>query len=190
MNQTTNKMKTRISSRLRGLENAIHIQNEYYRIAGPILEFIKGECKNFIGKKIKTQKGLSQRLLDATKFDRESIEVKPINGAKWARVHYVALSCSYNDLSVEISLCFSDGGTGCTYEKRSWYFGKAQDDVLVSVDDDYKVPTTVLDFDTELKAIEAYRKAEKLAEAAEEQINIGREAYKYIALEHITGEID
>jgi hypothetical protein len=174
-----------MNSRLKGLANAIHIHNEYYRVAGPILEHIKQVCKQFIGKKIKTQKGLSSKLYEATKIDKASIEVKPLPSTKWANLHYVSLSCDYNDLSVEISLCFSDGTTGCTYEKRSWYFGKADGEILVSIDDSYKVPTTVLNFEQELAAIKEFRRLEKLAEAAEEKINIGREAYKYISLEDI-----
>lgn len=178
-------MKT-TNSRLKGLETAIFIHNEYYRIAGPILEHIKTECKKFIGKKIQLQKGLSQKLYDATKIERDSIKVNPLPGTKWASLHYAGISCSYKDLSVEISLCFSDGTTGCTYEKRSFYFGKTDDNgVLLSIDDNCKAESEPMDFETELKAIKKYLEAQKIAESLEDKIRINREVYKYISLEYI-----
>lgn len=178
-------MKT-TNSRLKGLENAIFIHNEYYRIAGPILEHIKTECKKFIGKKIQLAKGLSSKLYDATKIDRESIKVNPLPGTKWANLHYAGVSCSYRDLSIEISLCFSDGGHGCTYEKRSFYFGKVDDNgVLISIDDNCKAESEPMDFETEVKAIKKYLEAQKIAEELEDKIRINREAYKYISLEYL-----
>lgn len=180
-------MKTSTTnSRLKGLETAILIHNEYYRIAGPILEHIKTECKKFIGKKIQLQKGLSQKLYDAVKIDRDTIKVNPLPGTKWANLHYAGISCSYHDLSIEISLCFSDGATGCTYEKRSFYFGKTDDNgVLISIDDNCKAVSEPMDFETELKAIKKYLEAQKIAEDLEDKIRINREAYKYISLEYI-----
>lgn len=177
-------MKT--NSRLKGLENAIFIHNEYYRIAGPILEQIKHYSKPFLGKKIQLQKGLSSKLYDATKIDRDTIKVNPLPGTKWANLHYAGISCSYRDLSVEISLCFSDGNNGCTYEKRSFYFGKVDDNgVLISIDDNCKAESEPMDFETEVKAIKKYLEAKKIAEDLEDKIRINREAYKYIDLEHI-----
>jgi hypothetical protein len=181
-------MKT-INSRLKGLERAIFIHNEYYRVAGPILEHVKTECKKFIGKKIQLQKGLSQKLYDATKIDRDSIKVNPLPGTKWASLHYAGISCSYKDLSVEISLCFSDGTTGCTYEKRSFYFGKVDDSgVLISIDDNCKAESEPMNFEAELKAIADYLKAAKVAEQLEDKIRLSRDAYKYVSIEDITGK--
>jgi hypothetical protein len=170
---------------LTGLKNAIHIKNEYNRIAAPILEHVKTVCKQFIGKKIDTQKGLSSKLYDALKFDYKTIEVKPIDGAKWAGVHYVSVQNSYNDLKVEISLCFSDGTTGCTYEKRTWYFGKTENGILISVDDNYKVDINPIDFDTEVKAILKFNELEKELERAKEKIRIGRETYQYLSVKDL-----
>ena len=184
-------MKTKMNSRLKGLETAIFIHNEYYRVAGPILEHVKNECKKFIGKKIQLVKGLSSKLYDATKIERDSIKVNPLPGTKWASLHYAGIQCNYHDLSIEISLCFSDGNTGCSYEKRSFYFGKTDDNgVLISIDDNCKAESEPMSFETELQAITEYLKAAKVAEQLEDKIRIGREAYKYIALEHITGEKD
>jgi hypothetical protein len=175
-------MKT--NSRLKELETAIFIHNEYYRVVGPILEQVKAECKKFIGKKINLQKGLSQKLYDATKIERDSIKVNPLPGTKWAHLHYAGLECLYRDLSIEISLCFSDGKTGCTYEKRSFYFGKVDDNgVLISIDDNCKAESEPMDFKTELQAIKNYLEAKKIAEDLEDKIRINREAYKYLSLE-------
>jgi hypothetical protein len=174
-----------MNSRLQELKNAIHIQNEYFRVAGPILEHVKEQAKKFIGKKIETQTGLGSKFSEALKIDRDSIEVKPLEGAKYAHVHYVVPSCSFNSLSIEISLCFSDGKTGAVYEKRSWYFGKTENGILVSIDENCKAPTRVLDFETEVKSIKLFREAEKLAEEAEERININREAYRYLTLDYL-----
>jgi hypothetical protein len=178
-------MKT--NSKLKGIETKVFIHNEYYRIAGPILEHIKEVCKQFIGKKIKTQKGLTQKLRDASRVDRDTIKVNPLPGTKWANVHYVILSCDYNDLSVEISLCFSDGSTGCTYEKHTFYFGKTDGEILVSIDDYYIAHSEPMDFQTELKAIAEYLKAAKVAEELEDKIRLYRDDYKYVSLEDITG---
>lgn len=181
-------MKT-INSRLKGVERAIFIHNEFFRIAGPILEHIKTESKKFIGKKIQLQKGLSQKLNDAVKIDRDTIQVNPIPGAKHARLHYIIVSCSYHDLSVEISLSFSDGQTGCIYEKKSFYFGKVDDSgVLLSIDDNCKAESEPMNFETELKAIADYLEAAKLAEQLEDKIRLSRDHYKYVSIEDITGE--
>lgn len=174
-----------MKAELKNLKNVIHTHNEYYRVAAPILEHIKEVCKQFIGKKIETQKGLSAKFYEAIKINRETIDIKPIPGAKWANLHFTGVKNSYNDLSVEISLCFSNGDTGCTYEARSWYFGKTENGILVSINDNYKVPVSILDYETELAAIKEFRKLEKLAETAEEKINVNREAYKYISLEDL-----
>lgn len=175
-----------MKSELKALRNAIHIQNEYYRVAGPILDAIKTASKPFIDKKITTQKGLSAKFADAVRYDKatkESFVVKPIPGTKWANVHYVSVKDSYNSLSVEISICFSLGESGCTYESRSWYFGRTKDDgILHDIDDSCKVLTIILDYDTELKAIKKFRELEQLATNAEEEINVNRDAYKYINL--------
>lgn len=178
-----------MNSRLQSLANSIFIHNEYYRVAGPILEHIKTECKKFIGKKIQLQKGLSSKLYEAVKIDRDTIQVNPLPGTKWAKLHYSSVNCSYHDLSVEISLCFSDGKTGCSYEKRSFYFGKVDDSgILISIDDNCKAESEPMDFDTEVKAISAYLKAAKVAEELENKIRLYRDDYKYISIEDITGE--
>ena len=182
-------MKTTTNSRLKGLEKAIFIHNEYYRVAGSILEQIKHYSKPFLGKKIQLVKGFSQKFSDAVRIDRDTIKVNPLPGTKWASLHYVGVSCSYRDLSVEISLCFSDGTTGCTYEKRSFYYGKTDDvGTLISIDDNCKADSEPMDFETELKAITEYRKAEKIADELQDKIRINREAYKYISIEDITGK--
>lgn len=182
-------MKTKINSRLKGIERAVFIHNEYYRVAGPILEHVKEQCKKFIGKKIQLQKGLSQKLYDATKIERDSIKVNPLPGTKWASLHYAGIQCNYHDLSIEISLCFSDGETGCSYEKRSFYFGKTDDNgVLISIDDNCKAESEPMDFETELKAIAEYLKAAKIAEDLEDRIRVSRDDYKYISIEDITGK--
>jgi hypothetical protein len=171
---------------LTGLKNAIHIKNEYNRIAAPILEHVKNVSKQFIGKKIDTQKGLSSKFYDALKFDYKSINVKPVDGAKWANVHYVSTTCSYTDIKVEISLCFSDGTTGCTYEKRTWYFGKTDGQgILLSVDENYKVDIDPIDFETELKAILKFRELEAQMERAKDKIRIGRETYQYLSVKDL-----
>lgn len=181
-------MKTK-NSRLKGIETAVLIHNEYYRVAGPILEQVKTECKKFIGKKIQLQKGLTQKLKDATKIERDSIKVNPLPGTKWANLHYAGISCSYKDLSIEISLCFSDGNTGCTYEKRSFYFGKVDDNgVLISIDDNCKAESVPMNFETELKAIAKYLMAVSVAEELENKIRLYRDDYKYVSIEDITGE--
>lgn len=168
-------MKTDIQT----LKDAIFIHNEYKKIATPILEHIKKVCTNFIGKKIDTQKGLSAKFADAIKIDRESIKVNPLPGTKWANLHFLHVRNSYNDLSVEISLCFSDGSTGCTYEKHSYYFGKTENGVLLSVNNDCEVYQVTLDFDTELAKIKKFRELEKMAEDARDKILVSRDVYKY-----------
>lgn len=168
-----------------GLKRAIHIHNEYQRIAAPILEHIKEVCKQFIGKKVNTQKGLSSKLSEALKYDYKSIEVKPVDGAKWAHVHYVSVQCCYHDIQVEISLCFSNGTTGCTYEKRTWYFGKTENDILISVNDDYKVEVKPIDFDQEVNAILKFRELEEAMEQAKDKIRIGRETYQYLSVKDL-----
>lgn len=165
---------------LKTLRNAVHIRNEFNRIAAPIVEFIKDASRPFIGKKIDTQKGLAAKYAEAIKFDRESVDVKPIPGTKWAKLQYANVQNSYGDLRVEISICFSDGVNGCVYESRSYYFGKTEGDILKSINEDCKVSDTVLDFDTELAKIKKFRELEKLAEQAEDKILINREAYKYL----------
>jgi hypothetical protein len=170
-----------MNDNLRSLKEAIHIRNEFNRIAAPILEHYKEASKPFIGKKIDTQKGLASKFADALKFDRDAIEVKPIAGAKYAKIHHVSAGASYNDLTVRISLCFGDHrGTGCIYEERGFWFGKIENQILISVNDDCKISDTVLDFNEELEKIKAFRALEKLAEEAEEKILINREAYKYL----------
>jgi len=181
-------MKTK-NSRLKGVETAILIHNEYYRVAGPILEKVKAASKNFIGKKIQLQKGLSSKFYDAVKTERDSVKVNPLPGTKWANLHYAGVSCSYNSLSIEISLCFSDGTTGCSYEKRSFYFGRVDDSgVLVDIDDNCKAESAPMDYETELNAIAEYLKAAKVAEQLEDKIRLYRDAYKYVSIEDITGE--
>lgn len=171
---------------LTGLKRAIHIQNEYQRIASPILEHVKEVCKQFIGKKVDTQKGLSAKLSEALKYDYKQIEVKPVDGAKWAQVQYVSVTCSYTDIKVEISLCFSDGSTGCSYEKRTWYFGKTDGQgLLLSVNEDYKVEVNPIHFETELKAILKFRELEEEMERAKEKIRIGRETYQYLSVKDL-----
>lgn len=182
-------MKTKNNNRLKVIEKAVFIHNEYYRVAGPILEHIKNECKKFIGKKIQLQKGLSSKLYNATKIDRNSIQVNPLPGTKWANLHYAGISCSFKDLSVEISLCFSEGESGAFYEKRSFYFGKTDENgVLISIDDNCKAESEPMDYETELKAIADYLKAAKLAEKLEEKIRLYRDSYRYVSIEDITGE--
>lgn len=169
-----------------GLKRAIHIQNEYQRIASPILEHVKQVCKQFIGKKVDTQKGLSSKLSEALKYDYKQIEVKPVDGEKWAQVHYVSVTCRYTDIQVEISLCFSDGTTGCTYEKRTWYFGKTDGQgTLLSVNDDYKVEINPIDFEQEVKAVLNFRELEKAMEEAQSKIRIGRETYQYLSVKDL-----
>lgn len=177
-------MKT---DKLKSLRNEVHIQNEYRRVAAPILERVKELSKQFIGKKIVTLKGLSAKYTDVVSLpreEREAIKVKPVDGAKWASVQSAYVRESYKSMLVEIKLCFSDGGHGCFYEERSWYFGKTDENgILLSVDDDCKVSADVLDYNTELMAIKKYLEAQRLADIAEEEIQIGKDAYKYISLE-------
>ena len=90
-----------------------------------------------------------------------------------------------NDLKVEISLCFSDGTTGCTYEKRTWYFGKTENGILISVDDNYKVDINPIDFETEVKAILKFRELEAQMERAKDKIRIGRETYQYLSVKDL-----
>lgn len=166
------------------LKKVIHIQNEYQRIAAPILEHVKNVSKQFIGKKIDTQKGLSSKFYDALKFDYKTINVKPVDGAKWAHVHYVNVNCSYTDIQVEISLCFSNGDTGCTYEKRTWYFGKTDGQGnLLSVDDNYKVDIDPIDYEQEKQAILKFNELEKELERAKEKIRTRycSDYYKYFS---------
>nr|WP_288837882.1 hypothetical protein [uncultured Flavobacterium sp.] len=173
-----------MNSAFKSLKKAIHIQNEYFRIAGPILEQVKESSKEFIGKKVVTQKGLSSKYYDAVKIDYRNIKVKPIPGATFANVHHVSVRDSYDNLHVEISVCFGEPTVpGCVYESRTWYFGKTENGILTTIHEDVKVPTTVLDYDTELAAIKKFRELEKHADEAEEKINIHREAYKYINLD-------
>lgn len=170
------------------LKRIIHIQNEYQRVSAPILERVKEISKQFIGKKVDTQKGLAAKFNDALKFDYKTIEVLPVDGAKWAHVHYVSVRCSYTDIQVEISLCFSDGTTGCTYEKRTWYFGKTDGNgVLLSVNDDYKVLIDPIDFDTEVKAIIRFNELELQLEQAKNDIRTRycSEYYKYFSVKDL-----
>jgi hypothetical protein len=168
---------------LNRLKNAIHIRNEYNRIAAPILEHVMNVSKQFIGKKIDTLKGLTAKYSEAIKIDRDSIDVKPLPGTKWAKAHFISVQNSYNDLRIEISLCFSDGSNGCTYESRSFYFGKTENQILVSINEDCKVSNEVLNFETELLKIKTLRKLEKQVEQVQDQILIGREAYQYLRFE-------
>jgi len=179
-----------MNNKLQTLANAIHIHNEYNKIAAPIVEYIKGVCKTFVGKKVQTQKGLSSKFYDVVKVDKETIKVNPIPGTKWAKVHFISVQREYNDIFVEISLCFANGKEGCVYEKNTWYIGKIDDNgILLSVNDNCKVPVLVLDLETELQAIKELRKAEKAVEIAKEKININHEAYKYIDFEEIDENI-
>jgi hypothetical protein len=66
------------------LKNAIHVRNEYNKVAAPVVEYAKEIAKQFIGKKIETQKGISEKLRSMFNFDKTSIAVTPIDGAKQA----------------------------------------------------------------------------------------------------------
>jgi hypothetical protein len=166
---------------LRSLKEAIHIRNEFNRIAGPILEHYKTVSKEFIGKKIETLKGLTSKFYDAVQFDRDTIEVKPIEGSKWANLQSAQVTTSYNDLTLRISLCFGDHkGTGCVYEERTFWFGKVENSILISINEDCKASDQILDFETELAKIKKFRELEKLAELAQDKILINKEAYKYL----------
>lgn len=162
------------------LRDYIHMQNEFARIAGPILEHYKEASKPFIGKKIVTQKGWIAKYGEAINFDRESIEVKPLPHAKWANIQNTYLDVFNNkDLTLQISLCFSDGTTGCTYKKHTFWFAKIENSILVSIDDNVKCDWAPLDFELELSKIKKYRAIEKRAKAAQDDINVPEDIYKY-----------
>jgi hypothetical protein len=172
-----------------GLKKLIHIQNEYQRIAAPILEHVKTVCKPFIGKKVDTQKGLASKLSEALKFDYSAIDVKPIAGAQWAKVQYVSVSCNYTDIQVEISLCFGNGTTGCTYEKRTWYFGKTDGHGnLLSINDECIVEVDPIDYNTEVKAIIKFSELEKQLDEAKQKIRTRyvSDFYKHLSLKDLS----
>lgn len=174
-----------MNAKFKHLRNLIEIHNEYLRIAKPILEHVKEVSKQFIGKKISTLKGLSAKYAEVISFNRDSIEVKPLTGAKWAKVRSVYVHTNYNSLVVEIKLCFDTESNQCIYEDRSYYFGKMEGDILKSIDDDCHVVENVLEYDKELAAIKEFRKLEKLATQAEDKIKVSRDAYTYIFLEDL-----
>lgn len=167
------------------LKDAVHIQNEYQRVAAPILEKIKEISKLFIGKKIDTLRGLTAKYSEAlnqvssAEF-RKAIQVKPLDGAKWANVDRILFYNSYNDLRVEIGLCFSYGDTGCEYETHSWYFGKTENGILMSVKDDCFIEVRPLDYQQELAAIKNFRIFEEQMERAKDKIRVSSDVYKYM----------
>lgn len=174
-----------MDSRLQHLKEAIHIRNEFNRIAFSIVEQIKEGSKPFIGKKINTQKGLSDKYRDVVKFDinaMEAIKVNPVPGTKWARVHLAFASISYDDLVVKVSICFAKNPTGCVYEERNFYIGKVENSVLVSINDECNVDQTVLDYETELAKIKKFRELEAEAEKAKQEILVNSDAYQYLTI--------
>lgn len=178
-----------MNNRLKSLSNAIHMRNEFNRVAAPIVEFVKEQSKPFIGKKIGTLKGLAAKYAEAVHIDRDKHKVNPLPGTKWAKMHLTYTSVSYGDVQIKISICFSDGSTGCTYRDRTFYFGKIDDDQkLISINEDCKPDSRVLEYDTELAKIKTFRELEKKAEDAKDEILIDREAYQYIGLDNFGDE--
>lgn len=175
---------------LKDLSDAIHKLNEYRRVARPILARIKELSKPFVGKKIQTLQGLSSKFNEAIKAEYETLKatvVKPLPYAKWASIHAIYVENRYNDLQVKISVCFSNGSTGCSYEERTFYFGKVENGVLTEIkadsDPSCQISDMVLDYDTELAKIKEFRRLEKQAENAQDKILVNREVYKYITFD-------
>jgi hypothetical protein len=161
------------------LANDIHMQNEFNRIASHILEHVKEQSKAFIGKKITTLKGVTEKF-KAIKPENESYTVTPLPGSNFARVHRILL---YADASVEISLCFDTPSdkTGCIYKTNQYYFGKVEDGILTMVND-LTINTDPIYYESELFAIEELLKLEEKIATIKKIIRVNESAYKYISL--------
>lgn len=170
-----------MQSHLTTLKNAIHTKNEFRRIAGLMVEQAKELSKPFIGKKIETLKGLTAKFHEAVVINKD-VKVTPLPIAKWVNIQNAYITTSYSDLKIEISLCFGNGLGGCIYEEQSFYFGKVEDGVLVSINDDCKVDQTILVFDEQITHIKKLLELQKQIENVKEKIKLPTESYKYISL--------
>jgi hypothetical protein len=164
------------------LYRAVFMHNEYYRIAAPIVRFVDEVSKSFIGKKITTVKDLTVKFKEAIKIDRKSIDVQPLPGTKWANLHSYLVTVDGSHLSVKISLCFSDGTTGCYYEQNTYYIGNVSTDGILLSLNHLSIDREPLDYSIELEKIKHFRKLEAEAQQAKDQIKVGLEAYQYLHL--------
>lgn len=173
-----------MKKKFKGLEQAVVQENEMRRVSAIILEHVKTVSKAFIGKKIETQTGLSSKYYDALNMLQfRDLKVNPVPGGTYANTHHISVKTDYTSVYVEISVCFDDPNRdGCFYDKNTYYFGKIENGILLSVND-LKVPAPDLDYFNELGAIMQYRKLEEQLQEAKKAINVGSEAYKYMSLE-------
>ncbi len=174
----------KIEKRFKTLYTAIVQENEYRRVANIILEHVKSATVPFIGKKIETQTGLTAKYAEALNMRQfDKMEVNPLPGGNWARIHHISIKFDYANVYVEISLVFGNGNGGCIYDKQSFYFGKMENGLLASVNENCKVETEVLNYEVELGKIMQYRKAEKEMQDIKSTIRVGSEVYKYMEMD-------
>jgi hypothetical protein len=176
-------------SAINHLKRTIHIQNEYNRIASPIIRFVNEVSKNFVGKKVATLKGLTQKFKQAVEIDRKSIEVTPLPGCEFARLHMYYVTTEGSDLTVKIDLAFSDSKGHTIYEKNTYYVGKVStnDGTLISVNQ-LSIDREPLEFEKELAKIKRFRELEAEAQKAKEKIGVYSDAYRYIQLSDFNEE--
>jgi hypothetical protein len=165
------------------LEIEIHMQNEYNRVASEVYEHLKEKSQSFIGKKITTLKGLTQKFNDYVKPIISNITVSPLPGIhSAAKIHYISLTADTN-LYVEIKLAFNLKHGGCVYKSNTFFIGKVDETgVLTEVYEDksLKINTDPIYYEAEIMKIEELRRLENQIHAIKTAIRVDESAYKYI----------
>lgn len=170
--------------RFKTLHSAIVQENEFRRVAAIILEHVKSVSKSFVGKKVETQTGLTAKYAEALNMRQfDEMHVNPVPGATWARTHHVTIKIDGNSIYLEMCICFGEPKRdGCFYDRKTYYFGKLENGILISVND-LRVPAPDLDYNNELGKIMQFRKLEKELEEVKSSIRVGYEAYRYMNIE-------
>jgi len=164
---------------MKTLELQIHGQNELNRVAVEIAKDLMPQLEPFLLKRVTTDKGLGAKFKEAIKINK--IQPNPLpNG--FASLHVCHLGESYGKLVLNISVCLNGG----SYENHTYYcqyfdqritLGTVIDNLLTSLDTDQPVHKPI-EFDTEMKKIEALKKLEEQVRKLKYSIRIPESVYQ------------
>jgi len=162
------------------LEIEIHMQNEFNRVASEVYEHLKEKSQPFIGKKITTLKGLTQKFNDYVRPLPSYYNVNLLPGIhSSAKIHYISLTADSN-LYVEVKLAFNLKNGGCVYRSNTFFIGKVVDGVLTEVFESLNIDATPIDYEAEIMKIEELRRLESQIYTIKTAIRVDESAYKYI----------
>lgn len=156
----------------------IHGKSELNRVAKEVLTDLLPQLQKYVNTKIDTQKGKSRKFV----YSLLSPSVKPFEVGHFASLHNCYLDCSTHSLKLKVNIClhggkYEDKTYYCQYFEQTFYIGKMENFILVSLDsldsliNDYSLNETI-NLDEQIKLIEQYKAMKKQLETLKSKIKI------------------